>query len=314
MLGQTMRAMRKAIFLCLLVISIPHAHATTFQPSEWNGFIAVDGGYSILVEEYTTTWCPSCAEIDPDLGIVAEEHGNRIAMVSYHPDDGVDSFGPEAAQHRIERLRIQHESLLETPSFVVHNGEVRSGVPSWPDVQGDILRSESNQRQYTTLRVTAETNATHLEVTVMPPRTDEINNDTQFSILFVEHRKLVEKGFDNPGEAHRDRVLVGLAEFPMVGQQLAIGANIEAPFVATYPTQDLSEWSVIVLHEYTEEALLNRSIMNSQPLGVVEISVKSSSLNEGTELPVLLPIVIFLSVGILGLVTVKTKEKVREEE
>ena len=71
---------------------IPHAHAVQVDPDEWNGSFVIEGGHSILVEEYTATWCPSCAEIDPDLGIVAEEHGSRIAMVSYHPDDGVDAF------------------------------------------------------------------------------------------------------------------------------------------------------------------------------------------------------------------------------
>ena len=76
---------------------VPHAHAVQVDPSEWNGSFVIEGGHSILVEEYTATWCPSCAEIDPDLGIVAEEHGSRIAMVSYHPDDGVDAFGPDAA-------------------------------------------------------------------------------------------------------------------------------------------------------------------------------------------------------------------------
>ena len=60
--------------------------------------------------------------------------------------------------------------------------------------------------------------------------------------------------------------------------------------------------------------LENRSIMNSQPLGVLEIAVKSSAVEEGAELPVLLPIMIFLAIGMLGLVSVNAREKVREEE
>ena len=292
---------------------MPFANARSIEPSEWDGWAVVEGGYSILVEEYTATWCPRCAEIDPDLSIVAEEHGKRIAMVSYHPDDGIDAFGPDAAQHRIERLK----SLEKTPgypSFVVNNGLIREDVSSWPNVTKDILRAESNQRAYTNLTVTAQTNDTHLTVTVMPPKGNEIVNGTQYTILFVEHKKTVPEGFDNPGEKHRDRVLVGLAEFPMDGEMLAIDASIEAPFVASYPTQNMEEWSVIVIHEYTEEALENRDIMNSQPLGVVELAVQSSALEEGTELPVILPVMVFLAVGILGLVTLQTKEKVREEE
>ena len=314
MIGQTMSAARRAMLLCSILLLVPHANAIQIQPEDWEGSVSLTGGHSILVEEYTATHCASCAEIDPDLGVVVEDHGSRIAMVSYHPDDGIDAFGPEAAQHRIERLELQRdEDMSGTPSFVVNNGEVRE-LASWPDVQSDILRSESNQRQYTELRVTAATNTTHLTVRVMPPRTGEIVNNTQFTILFVEHKKTVEQGFVNPGESYRDRVLVGLAEFPMQGQQLAIGSIIEAPFIASYPTQGLDEWSVIVIHEYTEEALENRNIMNSQPLGVLEIAVKSSAVEEGAELPVLLPIMIFLAIGMLGLVSVNAQEKVREEE
>ena len=69
-----------------------------------------------------------------------------------------------------------------------------------------------------------------------------------------------------------------------------------------------------MVHEYTEEALKNRSIMNSQPLGVLEIAVQSSAVEEVAELPVLLPIMIFLAIGMLGLVSVNAREKVREEE
>ena len=315
MIGQTMSAIRKAILLCSILLVFPHAHALQIEPKDWDGYEFFDGGHSILVEEKTATDCVACAEIDPDLSLVAEEHGTRIAMVAYHPMDVNDAFQLEAGQHRIDRLSIQHSSLGPTPAFVVNNGEVREGVPSWPDVQGDILRSESNQRQYTKLRVTAESNSTHLTVTVMPPKVDEVVNDTQFTILFVEHKKMVDKAFDNPGEPHRDRVLVGLAEFATAGtHMLAINATIEAPYVASINHENVDEWSVIVVHEFTEERLSNNSFEDTKPLGVVELSVRSPVAEAGVELPLILPVLIFLSIGILGLVTVNLKEKVSEEE
>ena len=36
---------------------------------------------TVLVEERTAIWCPSCAEIDPELAIVAKSHGTRTAIV-----------------------------------------------------------------------------------------------------------------------------------------------------------------------------------------------------------------------------------------
>ncbi len=76
----------------------------------------------------------------------------------------------------------------------------------------------------------------------------------------------------------------------------------------------MDEWSVIVVHEFTEERLSNNSFEDTKPLGVVELSVRSPVAEVGVELPLILPVLIFLSVGILGLVTVNIKEKVREEE
>ena len=85
MIGRTMGATRTAVILCCILLMMPFANARSIEPSEWDGWAVVEGGYSILVEEYTATWCPRCADIDPDLSMVAEEHGKRIAMVSYHP-------------------------------------------------------------------------------------------------------------------------------------------------------------------------------------------------------------------------------------
>ena len=51
-------------------------------------------GRSVLIEEITTTWCESCADIDPYLMGVADAHGSRIAMVAYHPSDNLDAFQP----------------------------------------------------------------------------------------------------------------------------------------------------------------------------------------------------------------------------
>ncbi len=114
-------------------------------------------------------------------------------MISHHPSDGIDAYQPPASEHRLERLRLQHPGLNATPSFIVHNGAVREGVNSWPDVQSDILKEESSQRGYTELRVHAETNATAITVTVFPPVQEAMSNDTQITILFVNITKKFQK-------------------------------------------------------------------------------------------------------------------------
>lgn len=309
-----MSGVRKALFLTILLALIPPADAIRINPDSWENSAVVKGGFTILVEEYTATWCESCAQIDEDLEIITDDHGSRISMVSYHPSDGVDAFQPPAAEHRLERLKIQHPDLAGTPSFLVHNGLVREGVESWPDVQSDILKEESSQRGFTELMVTAETNETELTVTVFPPFHGLDHNNTQISILFLEHNKEVADEFINPGTDSRDRVLVGLAEFPKIGNPVSIDATIVAPFVASYPIESMDQWSVIVVHEYTTEALANKTITDSKPLGVVEISLKDPHREDSAELPLILPIIVFVAIGTLGIISSGKKKKVKEEE
>ena len=309
-----MSGVRKALFLITILALIPPADAVRINPESWNGSTFIEGGYSILVEEYTATWCESCAEIDNDLEIITDDHGSRISMISYHPSDDIDAFQPPASEHRLERLRLQHPNLAATPSFVVHNGLVREGVASWPDVQSDILKEESSQRGYTNLKVTAQTNDTEILVTVFPPFDQATDNQTQISILFVQHNKQIPDEFINPGTDSRDRVLVGLAEFPFVGNPVSIDTTIIAPFVVSYPIDSMDEWSVIVVHEYTNEALLNKTTEDSSPLGVAEISVKEPHREEAAEIPIILPIIIFVCIGALGIVSFGNKKKVKEEE
>lgn len=309
-----MSGVRKALFVIIIFALIPPADAVRINPESWNGSAYLEGGYSILVEEYTATWCERCAEIDDDLDIITDGHGSRISMISYHPTDDIDAFQPPASEHRLERLRLQHPNLAATPSFVVHNGLVREGVDSWPDVQSDILKEESSQRGYSNLKVTAQTNETEIQVSVFPPFDLTNNNETQISILFVQHDKQISDGYINPGTGSRDRVLVGLAEFPFVGNPVSIDTTIVAPFVASYPIDSMEEWSVIVVHEYTNDVLLNKTTDDSSPLGVVEISVKDPHQEESTEIPIILPIIIFVCIGALGIISSGNKKKVKEEE
>ena len=109
------------------------------------------GGRTMLVEEVTATWCPSCAEIDPELVRVADSHGSRIALIALHPSDGEDDFQPPASQYRIDRINaLRDEPVVSTPTFVVEGGEARVGYEAWTDVQRDILSTKLESRLKTT--------------------------------------------------------------------------------------------------------------------------------------------------------------------
>ena len=220
-------------------------------------------GRSLLVEEVTTTWCPTCAEIDPYLKGVADSHGSRIAMVAYHPSDGEDAFQPPAAQHRIDRLGITHGGAIPSPTFFVEGKNPRSGTEAWSDVQRDILdleltRQETSTLQFEVVRTEVGITARILSLTIMNA---EVSN-SQLTFLVLEHQKPVPSGFVNPGESTRDRVLVATAECELnstiISTQLGLlDANASEgcsnDFQITF--EDMDEFSVLLIHESTQEAI-----------------------------------------------------------
>ncbi len=174
--------------------------ATSFeQPVMTEG-----GGRTLLVEEITATWCPTCAEIDPELLQVADSHGSRITLLALHPSDGVDAFQPAASQHRIDRLALTNPEVAQsTPTFVVESGEPRRGYDAWADVQRDILNAELARQNVSQLDVEVVKTERGYKASVI--HADLIStNQTQLTLMVMEHGKSMPDGVVNPGGDHRD--------------------------------------------------------------------------------------------------------------
>lgn len=206
----------------------------------------VDSEYSevflkrtVLVEERTAIWCPSCAEIDPELELVAEAHGSRIAIVGLHVDD---EFENEASVARIEYQKQIDDSAYGTPTFFVDGMKSAEGYDAWQDVQKRILTQENS-------RASPEKIPFDLSSQEFDLATPEVG---QITLMILEHGKQVPEGADNPGLADRDRVLVGMKVFSSDGN------------VSEYGDLSIPEsWSVILIHE---------PISGGEPYGVVEIT------------------------------------------
>jgi thiol-disulfide isomerase/thioredoxin len=220
------------------------------------------GGRSLLVEEITATWCPTCAEIDPELVQVADSHGSRIAMVALHPTYGEDAFQPEASHHRIDRIdSVQAGASTSTPTFVVEAGPARRGYDAWSEVQRDILNEELSRQTVSQLDVMVERTEDGYRASVA--QTDVIQaTGTQLTLMVLEHEKPMPPGFVNPGGDHRDRVLVGVAECSLENDTITteigvlsatVGPSCLDSFAVEF--EELRSWSVILIHESTQEEL-----------------------------------------------------------
>ena len=237
------------------------------------------GGRSLLIEELTATWCPSCAEVDPYLVNVADSHGSRIILTALHPSGVDDAFENDAASQRILRKQITHPEFQSTPMFIVEDGEIHDGYDAWTGVQQDILEKELTRSNVTelsfTLELVNETMIARLE------HVDLSNPSGQLTFLLLEHGKEVSEGYVNPGGDTRDRVLVGLAECSMENDSLIDVLGVEAHNNNRCDTsfamhfEPMVSFSVILLHEPTIIELENGTMPKTY--GAIEMSIRERS-------------------------------------
>ena len=234
---------------------------------------------TILVEERTAIDCPSCAEIDPELTMVAKSHGARTAIVGIHVGD---AFANNASMARIAYQMQSDNTTYGTPTFFVDGIKTAEGYDAWSDVQKRILVQEST-------RLAPEEIAMSLvdEEIIIP--TPEFG---QLTIMVLEHGKEVPPGVENMGEDTRDRVLVGMKVVDSSGNTSVFG------------NMSLTEsWSVVLVHEPEE---------GGEPYGVVELSNREFEDSKDDHLLAIMAICIFL--GALLVFTPKKIPRITEEE
>ena len=216
---------------------------------------------TILVEERTAIWCSSCAEIDPELAIVAKSHGSRTAIVGIHVND---EFENDASLARVEYQKQTDPTEYGTPTFFVDGIKTAEGYDAWSDVQSRILTQENN-------RMAPEEMALKLvngEIEIPTPEYGQI------TLMILEHEKPVPKDADNPGEETRDRVLVGMRVIDS-SENISEFGNLELP----------ETWSLVMVHEPVE---------GGSPYGVVQVSNIEYDSNEDNNLFLILLVCSFV--------------------
>ena len=137
--GQDMQKVVASILIALILL--PLAGADARAPDESR---EARGGHAILLEQYTATWCDTCATVDPWVSEFADDQASRVVRVALHPDDH-DPFGSPLTTERL--VLKQAEQQLSLPTF-------------WFDGQGELQGQVSQSLLENALR-SAEVNREH---------------------------------------------------------------------------------------------------------------------------------------------------------
>ena len=216
---------------------------------------------TVLVEERTAIWCTSCAEIDPELAIVAKSHGARTAIVGIHVND---AFENDASLARMEYQNLTDPEQYGTPTFFVDGVKTAEGYDAWSDVQKRILAQENSREAPEELAIKLVGDDVELP----------IPEYGQITLMVLEHNKVVPEGEDNPGEKTRDRVLIGMEVIESSGNKSSYGV-LELPEL----------WSLIIIHEPVE---------GGSPYGVVEITNQEYDSYSDTNLAMVVALCVLL--------------------
>ena len=108
------------------------------------------GGHAILLEQYTATWCDTCATIDPWVVEFTDSHSSRMVRVALHPDDH-DPFGSALTTKRVTQKQANQSVSL--PAFWFDGQGFLEGSVSPSLLENGLRSAESDRVDWIGMRV-----------------------------------------------------------------------------------------------------------------------------------------------------------------
>ena len=113
-----------------------------------------EGGNSVLMEQFTATWCDVCAQIDPWISNFADERGSRLVRIALH-DPVADPLGSSISS---ERLSTHSNSMDLAPSFWFDSNNEIKGTVDPVDLDRALLNSEGVRESDTIISISGVEN------------------------------------------------------------------------------------------------------------------------------------------------------------
>ena len=292
-----------AIFL-LFMIFIPTISIAEEDTDNW----FIEGGNSVIMEQYTATWCDVCAKIDPWISNFVDDRGSRIIRIALH-DPVSDPLGDSITN---ERLSNYDDGLNLAPSFWFDSGNEIKGLVTPVDLDRALLNSEGIRDKDTMISISVSeeisTNSLKLIINFQP--NGNVNN-SQGSIFLLSDMTINESLATNGITLHED-VTKGYLNIDFHENQSVDVVRSDSNFNSGFSNismvknsngyiinlnylldnEDIDDISIVAAHEYIIDG-------ERSTLGAVAISLGESSNNDGISIFLPILIIILISAMIL---------------
>ena len=164
-----------------------------------------EGGNSVLMEQFTATWCDVCAQIDPWISNFADERGSRLVRIALH-DPVADPLGSSISS---ERLSIHSNSMDLAPSFWFDsNNEIKGNVDP-VDLDRALLNSEGVRESDTIISISGvenfDSNSMDLRVNLF-----NVDNSSNSQVsIFLLAEIIIDKSQATNGITTHEDVAIG---------------------------------------------------------------------------------------------------------
>ena len=289
--------------LLLLVVSSSNIVAED-ESNNWYK----EGGNSVLLEQYTATWCDVCAQIDPWISNFADDRGSRLVRIALH-DPLEDPLGSIISS---ERLSIHSNSMELAPSFWFDsNNEIKGAVDS-VDLDRALLNSEGVRDSDTIISISGtesfDTDSMNLKVNLF-----NIDNSSNSQVsIFLLAEIIIDKSQATNGITTHEDVAIGylnmeidtnfstdditsetnfnsrFTNFSMTRNVNSFQINLDFPL----GNEDIEDISIVVAHE---------KIVDGQrsTLGAVSLDLDNSQNSNGINVVFPLIVICIISTVIL---------------
>ena len=267
-----------------------------------------EGGNSVLMEQFTATWCDVCAQIDPWISNFADERGSRLVRIALH-DPVADPLGSSISS---ERLSIHSNSMDLAPSFWFDSNNEIKGTVDPVDLDRALLNSEGVRESDTIISISGAENfdSNSMDLRVNLFNVDNSSN-SQVSIFLLADI-IIDKSQATNGITTHEDVAVGYlnmeidtnlsieevtseTNFNMRFTNISMTRNIDSFEVNLdffLENQDFEDFSIVVAHEKTVDG-------QRSTLGAVSLSLENSQDSNGINVIFPLIIICLISTVIL---------------